>query len=91
MIAGAMLKYDQRKDKWTRVFGAIFGSDLYLFHTKPTPRSYRGADSSDYGSSYVASVDRPKWLGQGGAVGRHGVASSWGPWGEDVTLWEAGP
>jgi hypothetical protein len=68
MIAGAMLKYDQRKDKWTRVFGAIFGSDLYLFHTKPTPRSYRGADSSDYGSSYVASVDRPKWLGQGGAV-----------------------
>jgi hypothetical protein len=69
MIAGAMLKYDKRKDKWTRVFGTIFGTDLYLFHTKPTPRSYRGgADSSDYRGPFVASVDRPKWLGQGGAV-----------------------
>jgi hypothetical protein len=64
VVAGAMLKYDRRKDKWVRTYGAVFGGDLYLFRTLPKPRSYGGADAANPASPYVASIDRPKWLKQ---------------------------
>ena len=58
----------RRKDKWSREYGTIFGTDLYLFHTKPNPRSYRSVDTHERTASLVAAVDHPKWLGQWGAT-----------------------